>query len=147
MVGGGGGGVDGDSGGSTRGRVARRRLLPSRSSLNASAGASASLEPKPYRESLLEAGKHKLRRGRNKLSRSSFGSGESSHRSRTKVPVQTSRDNGGARNHEEKEVDGNEEQLELEGASSTAEDSDRKSLMPGNRGLLYLLALSGDLPT
>ncbi|CAM9454084.1 unnamed protein product [Laminaria digitata] len=124
-VGGVGGVTDGDSSGVTRGRSSRRRLLPSRSSLNPSAGASASLEPKRYRESFLEAGKHKLRRGRNKLSRSSFGGGgggESSHRSRTTVPVQASRDIGGARNEEEEKdgVDDNEEQLEIEGASPPA---------------------------
>lgn len=143
----GGGGVsgdiDGNSSGVTRGRSARRRLLPSRSSQNPSAGASASLEPKRCTGSFLEAGKHKLRRGRNKLSRSSFGGGESSRRSRSMVPVKTSRDTRGAENEEADEVDDDEPKPHGEGVHSMAEDSDTKPPMPELKGAYVGILVEG----
>lgn len=61
---------------------ARRRLLPGGSSASA-AGRGVSVSPerhRRHRESFLEAGKDKLRRGRSKLSRGAFGTRSSSQR-------------------------------------------------------------------
>ncbi|CBJ31520.1 conserved unknown protein [Ectocarpus siliculosus] len=85
-----GAGTGKPAGGGRKGASGRRRLLPGGSSSVATAAAASSgsargLSASPlkhrrhrHRDSLLEAGKDKLRRGRSKLSRGSFGGRSSS---------------------------------------------------------------------